>query len=134
LYLAVSRDHPLASRASIPLRGVNGSTLITMRLERAGGFYDEIFAPLQSDGVRAASIVETPDIETCISLVASGLGVAFVSSVTRALQFERITYRPLSPKTTIETLAIARRRERSNAPAVRAFVEHVRDTRLSFVV
>jgi DNA-binding transcriptional LysR family regulator len=49
-------------------------------------------------------------------------------------QFERITYRPLSPKTTIETLAIAWRRERSNAPAVRAFVEHVRDARLSFVV
>ena len=44
LDLALSHDHPLASRASIPLRAIDGATLITMRLERAGGFYEHIFA------------------------------------------------------------------------------------------
>ena len=132
LYLALSHDHPLASAASIPLRAIDGSTLITMRLERAGGFYDQIFAHLRRQGVRIASTIETPDIETCISLVACGLGLGIVSSVTRALQIEGVVYRPLSPRTTIETLAIAWRRERSSAPAVRAFVEHVRDAQLAF--
>jgi len=132
LYLALSRDHPLASGASIPLRALAGSTLITMRLERAGGFYDQIFARLRRHRVRIASTIETPDIETCISLVACGLGVAIVSSIMRAFQIEGIAYRPLSPSTTIETLAIAWRRERSSTPAVRAFVEHVRDAQLTF--
>ena len=132
LYLALSRNHPLASRSSIPLRAIDGSTLITMRLERAGGFYDESFALLRRHGVRIASTIETADIETCISLIACGLGVGIVSSFVHALQIEGIVYRPLSPSATIETLAIAWRRERSSAPAVSAFVEHVRDAQLAF--
>ncbi|MDB5041650.1 MAG: transcriptional regulator, LysR family [Candidatus Eremiobacteraeota bacterium] len=132
LYLALSRDHLLASRASIPLRAIDGSTLITMRLERAGGFYDETFAQLRRDGVRIASTIETPDVVTCISLIACGLGIGIVSSIIRALEIEGVVYRPLEPSATIETLAIAWRRERSTSPAVRAFVEHVRGAQLAF--
>jgi DNA-binding transcriptional LysR family regulator len=103
-----------------------------MRLERSGGFYDEIFASLRRHRVRIASTIETPDIETCISLIACGMGVGIVSSIMRALQIEGVTYRPLEPNATVETLAIAWRRERSSTSAVRAFVDHVRDAQLTF--
>ncbi|MDB5026838.1 MAG: transcriptional regulator [Candidatus Eremiobacteraeota bacterium] len=134
LYVALRNDHPLASRASVPLRAFDGATLITLSVERGAAFHRETFARLTRHGVRIASTIETPDIETCISLVACGLGLGIVSSVIRGLQIEGVVYRPLSPRSTIETLAIAWRRERSSAPAVRAFVEHVREAKLTFEV
>jgi DNA-binding transcriptional LysR family regulator len=132
IYVVVRRVHPLASRATIPVRAVGGETLITLRSERSGGFYDRIYAVLRSHAVRIHGSIETPDIETCIALVACGLGVGFVSSITRAIQLEGIVYRKLSPATTVETLALAWRRDRWSSPAVRAFVEHVRDARVTF--
>ncbi|HTJ27104.1 MAG TPA: LysR substrate-binding domain-containing protein [Candidatus Limnocylindria bacterium] len=132
LCLALSREHPLASRPSIPLRAIDGETLITMRPERAGGFYEGIWALFRRHGVRIAAAVETPDIETCIALVACGMGVGIVSAVMLALALEGVVYRPLAPGATIETMAVAWRRDRAGTPAVRAFVDHVRGARLTF--
>lgn len=132
LDIALRQDHPLALRASIPVRAIDGARLITLRVERSGGFYDAIFTQLRRQRVRIASTIETSDVETCISMIACGLGVGIVSSITRALQIEGVVYRPISPAATIDTLAIAWRRDRASAPAIRAFVQHVRDAQLSF--
>jgi DNA-binding transcriptional LysR family regulator len=132
--VALARDHPLASRPSIPVRAIHGETFVAMRLERSGGFYERTSALLRRHRVQVAATIETPDIETCIALVASGMGVSLVSAVAASLALEGVVYRTLAPTVTIETMALAWRRDRGTTPGIRAFVEYVRNAHLRFVI
>jgi DNA-binding transcriptional LysR family regulator len=132
--LALAQGHRLASLRSIPVRAIDGETFITMRPERSGGFYERTSALLRRHRARVAATVETPDVETCLALVACGMGVSLVSAVAVSLALEGIAYRTLAPTVMVETMALAWRRDRAATPAIRAFVEHVRDAQLSFSI
>jgi DNA-binding transcriptional LysR family regulator len=130
LFAALNPAHRLAGRRRVPIAELNGSHLITVQTERAGGFVTEMTRALAGYGVRFSEITETPDLETCIALVACGMGVSVVSSIARSFVLRNIVYRPLSPRTTIETLALAWRRDREDLPVIRSFIEHVRREKL----
>jgi len=128
------RPHPALMRSD-PVRTIDGETFITVRPERSGGFYERTSALLRRYRVRIAETIETPDVETCVALVACGMGVSLVSAVAAvSLAVEGIAYRALAPTVTVETMALAWRRDRAATPAIRAFVEYVCDANLRFLL
>lgn len=46
--------------------------------------------------------------------------------------FSQVVYRPLTPRTPLESMMVACRRDRQFAPVVRSFIEHVESLKLVF--
>jgi DNA-binding transcriptional LysR family regulator len=73
----------------------------------APGLYDQIALICRRAGFRPQVAQEAIQMQTIVSLVSAGLGVAIVPASIRRLHRERVVYRPLRPATTATEMAIA---------------------------
>lgn len=80
--LAMPRAHPLARRKSVRIADLHDQAFVwSPRPERAP-FLDTMWALLRTQGVTPRVVVESRSSATRLSLVASGVGLAFVSQTT----------------------------------------------------
>ncbi|HET6449919.1 MAG TPA: LysR substrate-binding domain-containing protein [Spirochaetia bacterium] len=107
LILAVPRDHPLRRRASITVRSLAGEPFVFFPRQAAPGLYDEIMALCRRNGFTPRVAQEAVQMQTIVSLVSAGLGVAIVPASMRHLHREHVSYRPLGASRIMTELGVA---------------------------
>ena len=118
-FCLVSRDdHPLASRAEIAWRELDGERLVM--LDQASGSRPIIDAALEAQGVSAQVVQELGHPSTVFGLVQAGVGVSVLPWLALPLPAgSSLVARPLVPRAE-RTVELVRRRDRSLSPAADA--------------
>lgn len=123
--LAMPNDHPLAAESCVRIGALARESFIASSVELELGFGGQI-QEMAAEGKFVPKVVgRAPDILTILTLVASGLGIAFVPEAFREIRIAGVAYRPLAGPPRHALLAAARRRD-DKAPAVKAFLGTLR--------
>ncbi|MCF6093083.1 LysR family transcriptional regulator [Microaerobacter geothermalis] len=128
IFLAVPPHHPLSRKKNIHLRDVQDQPFIL--LKKGQGFRQIALNLCHQAGFQPSIVFESTNIETVQSLVAAGIGIAFVPKiVTRT---KRTNYNPVylsitQPKAS-RTIVMAYRRGRYLSKAAQAFIQTMKET------
>lgn len=136
IVLAVPKNHILSA-----LTSCNPAKLIRIEdlkhepfivLKKGQGFRQIAIELCQQAGFTPRIVFESSNMETIQSLVAAGMGIAFVPEfIARAKRSEFIpTYLPIEDTTPKRTLVIAYRKGRYLSKAAEAFIQVFKDTML----
>ncbi|MCA0754357.1 LysR family transcriptional regulator [Paenibacillus sp. N4] len=126
--LAVSPQHPLAGReGAVDIADLQEEPFIG--LKRGQGFRQITVELCEQAGFTPQIVFESSNMETIQSLVAGGMGIAFVPKMlTRAKGAEFApVYLPLNPRPT-RTLVVASRKGRYLSKAAEAFIRTLNKT------
>jgi DNA-binding transcriptional LysR family regulator len=115
LILAIPRGHALSRSRRIPTGVLAKAPFIRFPRHVAPGLYDQIEGIYGSAGFKPNVVREALEIQTMISLVAAGLGVAIVPESARNIGSRQIVYRPLPQRETTEMGVAYERANRSGA-------------------
>lgn len=107
LIVALPVDHPLASFSQVPLRMLASEPFIFFPPTLGPGFYHQIISLCLEAGFTPHVVQEAVQMQTIVSLVASGMGIALVPASLLNLQRVGVAYRPLQEATPIFETAIA---------------------------
>jgi DNA-binding transcriptional LysR family regulator len=121
LVLAVPKGHALARLRTVPVRSLAKAPFIRFPRHMAPGLYDQIDSMCSRAGFRPGVVQEALQIQTTISLVAAGLGVAIVPGSIESLHPEQVVYRPLIRPAAMTEMGIAYDGE-NNSPVLGAFL------------
>jgi DNA-binding transcriptional LysR family regulator len=79
LALALPEHHPLASKNDLSVEDLDGADFIGMDLAQSGLMAEKVAQALHAKGFTIRVLMETGSTEATLSLVAAGLGIAFVN-------------------------------------------------------
>lgn len=126
LILALPKKHPLGRLSAVPIRALATEPFVLLPRHAAPGLYDQIDGICRRAGFKPSVAQEAMQIQTIISLVSAGLGVAIVPRSIQTLHREHVVYRTLKGSKAMTEMAIAY--ERDNASMVlRSFLRVVAD-------
>ncbi|MBW7474132.1 LysR family transcriptional regulator [Paenibacillus oenotherae] len=127
--LAVPPEHSLAHRSE-PVQLTDLAAEPFIILKKGQGFRQIVLELCEGAGFEPRIVFESGNIETVQSLVAAGMGIAFVPKmVTRAKWSEFApVYLSLAPPTPSRTLVIASRKGRYLSKAAEAFIDTMKST------
>jgi DNA-binding transcriptional LysR family regulator len=126
----------LASPAGLPeLRGKRAADLCALpplpliMFPRASspGLYDAILAVFRTAGITPAIGQEAIQMQTIVSLVSAGMGIALVPQSVSNLRRPGVEYHPLAQATPLVETGLAWRRDNSS-PVLRGFLDLMRKT------
>lgn len=121
LLLAMSEDHPFASRRKISVADLRDQPFIAPQFKEEEGF-GEVLSELGKAGDFSVQLEHrVHDFISAMSLASAGYGVAVVPESMRNLSLPGICYRPIVDFECVVDLVLARRK-RDLSPAVKAFV------------
>jgi DNA-binding transcriptional LysR family regulator len=123
LVLALPDTHPRAkSSAPVALRGLSSEAFISFPRQIAPRLHDAIIGACSEAGFSPRIVQEAIQMQTIISLVSAGMGVALVPESLMSLKRPGVVYRKLRGKRTAALeLGLAWRRD-NPAGALRRFV------------
>jgi DNA-binding transcriptional LysR family regulator len=124
LVLAAGPRTPWNSRTG--LRSVAAEPFIIISPARSACFYDHALGVCAAAGFTPRIVQEANELFTVLSLVAVGLGVSLVPRSAALMQLPGVRYRELKLPEAAWKIAVAWRRDASQDPLVRSFVEMVR--------
>lgn len=127
IILALSAKHPLARRKAITLGALKEEPFVAMQIQEGVGFNAQVAEICAKGGLTPRVAQRAMQFVALAGMVAGGLGIAFVPESLRHLQIPDIVYRPLTEITEQSNLAIAFRKS-ERAPAVMAFLKHMRSS------
>lgn len=128
LLLAVPPGHPLAGRAAVPARALDGVPFVWFRREASPAFHDAVAAALRAAGARLRVAHEVPSHVACGSLVASGAGATLVPASMAATLPPAVSLVPV-PDLGVRARVHAVWRSDRAAPAVADFLRALRAAR-----
>jgi DNA-binding transcriptional LysR family regulator len=108
-------------RGPLPLAALAGEPFILFPRKAGPGLYDLIIGACQRASFSPRVEQEAIQMQTIVSLVAAGMGVALVPASLQHLGRSGVEYRPLKDKTGRVEVGLAWRAS-DESPAVRAFV------------
>jgi DNA-binding transcriptional LysR family regulator len=112
--LAVSKLHPLASRARLTLGALAEESFVSFPRVAAPGMYDDIIARCRAAGFSPRIVQEAAGWHTLASLVSAGVGIGFVPRSIAEFQQAGVVYRPVrSLAVEMSLAAVWKRTERS---------------------
>lgn len=123
--VALPSAHRMTASARVPLRSLEGQPFILFPRELAAGLYDQIIAMCQRAGF-SPKIVQEAQMQTIVSLVAAGIGIALVPASLENLRRQGVSYRPLKGATPKVQLAVVWRKD-DTSPVLRSFLSVVRE-------
>lgn len=123
--VAMPAAHRFAGRARVPLRVLAGESFVGFPRELSPVLYDQLISMCQRAGF-SPRIVQEAQMQTIVSLVAAGIGVALVPVMLQNLSRKGLLYKPLAGVTPKLELAVAWRRE-DKSPLLKAFLDVVRE-------
>ncbi len=120
-YVALHKDHPLASREFIEMEDLRDEPRIGANSERA--LADNLS---KAFGMQPRVEHRADDLITALTLVGCGLGIAFAPPSALAMQIPNVVYRPYAgaPKVPLDLQCVYRTDDRS--PLLHALLEEVR--------
>jgi DNA-binding transcriptional LysR family regulator len=110
ILLALPPHHPLTARAKVPLRLLSNEPFIIFPRDQGSGFYDLLLRACRQAGFTPQVAQEAGQMQTILSLVAAGLGIALIPSSVQSLRSNDVVYKPLSVPLPGTGLAVAGRR------------------------
>lgn len=79
LTLAIPADHPLATKPDLDIADLQGANFIGMERPNSGLMADLVVDQLRAANVSVRTVLEAGNTEAVLSLVAGGLGLAFIN-------------------------------------------------------
>jgi DNA-binding transcriptional LysR family regulator len=122
LVVALSDSHPLAQLQVVPVHALADAPFVSFPRRIGAGLYDNIVAVCAAAGFSPKVVQEANEMQTIVSLVSAGIGVALVPESMQNFTLPHLAMRPLSGSSAILRLALAHRAD-STSPLVRQFVE-----------
>jgi DNA-binding transcriptional LysR family regulator len=107
LIVALPNDHPLISLSQVPLRMLANEAFILFPPTLGPGFYHQIISICLQVGFTPRVAQEAVQMQTIVSLVAGGMGIALVPASLLNLQRVGVAYRPLQEETPLFETAMA---------------------------
>jgi DNA-binding transcriptional LysR family regulator len=129
LVVALPARHPLARRARVRLRDMDGEPMVTYPNLPLRGLAHEIADAFAREGVRLNVAYAVEDVLTALALVAGGLGIAISTEPATNLRLPGLAFRPLqcAHLASIELSCLYRDDDRS--PVLAAFLDVVQSGR-----
>lgn len=124
--VAVPNDHPFSERREIRFAELRSQPLVMMTRSVEPELYDHAIALCAGAGFSPAVVHEADSVQTSLSMVASGLGLAVVTASARSSAREGVTYLSLIDPTPSISLSIAYRRDRLT-PQLAGFLDSARE-------
>ncbi|MEW6737773.1 MAG: LysR substrate-binding domain-containing protein [Acidobacteriota bacterium] len=125
LLVALSSNHPLASKREIKLKELATYPFIMVMRERGQGYYDQIIKLCRQAGFTPNVIQEAMELQTEITLISAGFGLSIVPASASNMRRKDVVYKPLKPRFRVE-LAAAYLRENSS-PSLQAFLKILKE-------
>jgi DNA-binding transcriptional LysR family regulator len=126
LIAALPERHPLArGRRPMSLQRLADSPFIMVPRHVAPGLYDDVVSFCRQAGFSPRVEQEAVQMQTIVSLVSAGLGVALIPASLRHIGRKGVAYRELSEESPLTEIALAWRAKDAR-PALQRFVEAVR--------
>jgi DNA-binding transcriptional LysR family regulator len=115
------KKHPLAAQRSVTLRALAQEPLIDYASTKVPGLHAMVMLAFQHAGLSRRVVQEATQVQTVLSLVESGLGVALVPSVSSRLASRNVVFRPIRglPAAAAISIAWAYRAQNESAAARR---------------
>ena len=120
LILALPETHRLSAQARVSLYTLKDELFILFPAKMGPVFYEQIINICQQAGFHPKVAQEAVQMQTIISLVAAGLGIAFVPASVQNFCRNGVIYRPLQEQTPKTGLHLAWLQHNSS-PTIRAF-------------
>jgi DNA-binding transcriptional LysR family regulator len=126
LVLAAPDGLPALARArAADLRKLAGLPLIIFPRHISPGLYDAILSVFRAAGITAEVAQEAIQMQTIVSLVSAGMGLALVPQSVSNLRRPGVAYLPLVQSTPLVETGLAWRRDNAS-PVLRGFLELMR--------
>ncbi|UMR30876.1 LysR family transcriptional regulator [Massilia sp. MB5] len=126
LILAAPADlADLPSEGAVDLAALPPLPLIVFPRAISPGLHDAILAVFRAAGITPAIGQEAIQMQTIVSLVSAGMGIALVPQSVSNLRRPGVEYRPLTQSTPLVETGLAWRRDNAS-PVLRGFLELLR--------
>lgn len=120
LVVALPADHPLAASARVPVEKLAQERFLGFERHQGPLMFDAIVATCMRHGF-SPKLFLARQMQTIVSLVSGGMGVALVPASVQALGREGVAYRPMKgEKAFVDTVAVWRRSD--DSPLVKALL------------
>lgn len=130
LIAAVPRDHELAQRLSMTLSALRNEVLILPDVAVSPGYHDKLIELCRGRGFEPLCSERAFHLETWLSLVGSGFGIALVPASVDTTRHPHVaTVRVIDSDATIPIMAAWR--EGDTSPALLAFIAALKSSRLA---
>ena len=126
LLVAMPHDHRLRNMSTVPVRALAHESFLLFPRHAAPGLYDQIGTLCRRAGFKPVVAQEAVQMQTIISLVSAGLGIAIVPESIRNLHREHVLYRTLSPGSVRTEMAVTYDRG-NESKALQSFLRIVTD-------
>jgi len=123
--VALPTAHRFARRRRVALKMLVGESFVSFPRDLAPVLYDQLISMCNRAGF-SPRIVQEAQMQTIVSLVAAGIGVALVPATLENLSRRGLVYRPLAGTAAKLQLAVAWRRD-NRSPLLEAFLNVVRE-------
>lgn len=107
LLLAIPKGHSLGRLRTVTVQSLRKEPFILLPHETAPGLHNQIMGMCIRAGFRPNIVQEASEVQTIISLVSAGLGIAIVPASMQSLHRERVLYRRLSGSVAMTATAVA---------------------------
>jgi DNA-binding transcriptional LysR family regulator len=114
LVAAVPDSDPLAAGPTIPLQAFEGRPMVVLPRSISPAYFDGTVAACRAAGFTPLAAREVSSVMAQLALVASGLGVALVSSGVACLALPGVAFRPLAEPVPAVGVALAWNAERES--------------------
>ncbi len=115
LVLALPAGHRLAQQSPVSLRALSQEPFILFPRNQGQSFYDRIVSLCHKAGFSPRVAQEATQMQTILSLVAAGIGVALIPESVQSLRGAGVVYQPLRERAPETGLALAWRRDDDSA-------------------
>ncbi|MDF1794879.1 MAG: LysR substrate-binding domain-containing protein [Thalassobaculaceae bacterium] len=95
--IALPADHPAAGEEAVDLAALRDDGFICPPAERGPGYFGNLQQVFEAAGIQPRIVLTVTQPTTMILAVASGLGVALLSTPMAAVQVPGVVFRPLRP-------------------------------------
>lgn len=124
--IAVPASHPFATEDSLSLRDCAAERFVMYTPHLAPDFHDMILRMCATAGFTPRVALEVGQVYTCLGLVSSGIGLAFVPSSVQRIHLDHLVYKPLRSRSLPVEVMLGWRRTNSS-PLIGAFVETAKE-------
>lgn len=122
MVVALPENHPFAGQAQIVASSLANEDFILFPRLQSPRAYDQIISLCQQAGFSPNVVQEALQMQTIVSLVAGGIGVAIVPVSLQNMQRMGVVYKPLEGPAPCVEVAVAWRRD-DTLPTVRQFLQ-----------
>ncbi len=120
--VALAQSHPLAQQTQVAIADLALESFIIFPRAHAPGLYDQIISLCQQGNFSPHVVQEAVQMQTIVSLVAAGIGIALVPQSLHNLQRVGVVYRPLLESTPQAAIDLVWRTE-DRSPTVQHFLD-----------